>query len=81
MTRLPCTALIERSIDQAVQVAKSGTPLRVLLSTREHSFTNSRECLRLGEFGVVKLQPLNASRQLDMIKRRIPREKIDRFRQ
>jgi len=76
--------LIERSIDQAVRVTTSGctgTPLRVLLSTREHSYSNSRACLRLGDFGVVKLQPLDESRQLDMIERRIPAKSIDRFKQ
>ena len=74
--------LIERSIDQAVKVVKSGVPLRVLLSTREHSYVDSRKCLRLGEFGVVKLEPLNEIRQLDMVKRRMAcPEKMDRFMQ
>ena len=50
--------LIEHSIDQVVKVMKAGVPLRVLLSIRKHSYANSRACLRLGEFGVVELEPL-----------------------
>jgi len=73
--------LIERSIDQAVKMKRLGAPLRVLLSTREHSYANSRACLRLGEFGIVKLQPLNKDCQLDMIRRRISAGNIDRFKQ
>jgi len=74
--------LIERSIDQAVKMMKSGVPLRVLLSTREHSYADSCACLRLCEFGIVKLEPLKKKRQLDMIKRRIASpEKMHRFMQ
>ena len=73
---------MECSIDQAVKVVKSGVPLRVLVSTREHSYADSRKCLRLGEFGVVKLEPLNEIRQLDMIKRRMAcPAKMDTFMQ
>ena len=53
--------LVEKSIDQAVRDKSS---LRVLLSTREHSYAHSRACFRLGEFEVVKLQPLTSERQV-----------------
>jgi hypothetical protein len=60
--------LVENSIDQAVR-SQARAPLRLLLSTREHSYAHSRACFRLGEFGVVKLQPLTSERQMDMIRR------------
>jgi len=41
-----------------MKVVKAGVPLRMLLSIRKHSYAKSRACLRLGEFGVVKLEPL-----------------------
>jgi hypothetical protein len=63
--------LVESSIDQAVRSKRS---LRVLISTREHSYAHSRACFRLGEFEVVKLQPLTSEGQMDMIKGRIPEE-------
>jgi Leucine-rich repeat (LRR) protein len=63
--------LVENSIDQAVRSKRS---LRVLISTREHSYAHSRACFRLGEFEVVKLQPLTSERQMDMIKGRIPEQ-------
>jgi Leucine-rich repeat (LRR) protein len=69
--------LVENSIDQAVRSKRS---LRVLISTREHSYAHSRACFRLGEFEVVKLQPLTSERQMDMIKGRIP-EQASSFKQ
>jgi hypothetical protein len=62
--------LVENSIDQAVR-SQARAPLRLLLSTRKHSYAHSRACFRLGEFGVVKLQPLTRERQMDMIRRRM----------
>jgi len=69
---------LERSIDQAVLSAAQS---RVLVSTREHSYTHSRACLRLGEFRVLKVQPLTKHRQMDMISRRIPVEDVEWFEQ
>ena len=69
--------LVESSIDQAVRSKRSR--LRVLLSTREHSYAHSRACFRLGEFEVVKLQPLTTERRMDMIKGRMDSEKVTSF--
>jgi serine/threonine protein kinase len=72
--------LLEMSIERAVRNAKQQKRrLHILISTREHSYVHSRACLRLGDFHVVHLQPLNEARQKTMIEGRIPSEKVDTF--
>ena len=73
--------LLEVSIEHAVKSAKQPAQrcLHMLLSTREHSYVHSRACLRLGDFDVVHLQPLNEARQKKMIEGRIPSDKVDSF--
>ena len=74
--------LLERSIDQAVRWAnQSSMPLRVLVSTREHSYDRSRACRRLHDLAIVKLQPLDDDRQLAMITRSLQAEMIHDFRE
>jgi hypothetical protein len=72
--------LLEMSIERAVRNAKhQKRRLHILISTREHSYVHSRACLRLGDFHVVHLHPLNEARQKTMIEGRIPSEKVDTF--
>jgi len=72
--------MVEAIIENAVKIAaKSHRHVRMLLSTREHSFIHSRACLRLLDFDVVDLQPLRKEHQLNMIKGRVPVGKIDSF--
>jgi len=72
--------LVEASIEHAVKVsADSQRRVHVLLSTREHSYVHSRACLRLGDFDVIDLQPLNQARQKQMVEGRIPSAEVDAF--
>jgi hypothetical protein len=75
--------LVEISIEHAVKsAADSQRRVHVLLSTREHSYIHSRACLRLGDFDVVDLQPLNQARQKQMVQGRIQSaEEVDAFLQ
>jgi len=69
--------LMETSIEHAVkEAAEKGRRVHVLISTREHSYVHSRACLRLGDFSVVNLQPLDEERRHDMLRRRLPTENI-----
>jgi len=69
--------LLEGTIEHAVKEAiNQNRRLHVLLSTREHSYVHSRACLRLGDFSVVNLQPLDEERRHEMLRRRLPTENI-----
>eukprot|EP00961_Rhodomonas_salina_P225203 3044813-Rhodomonas_salina.1 len=72
--------LIENVIDDAVEIAtKDQTPLHVLLSTREHTYSHSRKCLRLAGFDVLRVQPLDTARQMEIISSRISPGEVDDF--
>ena len=75
--------LIETAIDEAAGSDREDArrPMRVLLSTREASYTHSRAMRRLGEFQVVKLQPLDEDRQDDMIRGRLSRDEMPNFKE
>ena len=74
--------LVEGSIENAVkEAAESHRHVRVLLSTRKHSYDYSRECLRLLDFSLVHLQPIDKDRRFNMIRARIPHEKVEIFHQ
>ena len=74
--------LVEGAVEHAIKEARNqNRRLHVLLSTREHSYVHSRACLRLGDFSVVNLQPLNDDRRLEMLRGRLPTEKIVIFQE
>jgi len=77
--------LVEGNIEHAVKEAmQQNRKLHVLLSTREHSYVHSRSCLRLGDFSVVYLQPLDDSRRQKLIQERLkhlPTEKVAMFQE
>lgn len=73
---------VEASIENAVaDASESRSHVHLLLSTREHSFVHSCACLRLLDFNVVNLQPLDLERQLKMMQGRIPSENVETFKQ
>jgi len=72
--------LVETSIEHAVKEAvEIGRRVHMLISTREHSYLHSRACLRLGDFSVVSLQPLDDNRRLEMLRRRLTSEQVAFF--
>jgi len=78
----PYQDLVEDIIDKHVAEKSSDGDVRMLISTREHSYVNSRKLRRLADFDVVKLQPLDKDQQLDMIKGRLIRgEQVEMFLQ
>ncbi len=78
----PYQDLVEDVIDKHVAEKSSDGDVRMLISTREHSYVNSRKLRRLADFDVVKLQPLDKDQQLHMIKDRLIRgEQVEMFLQ
>jgi len=68
------------SIEHAVEeAAEKGRRVHLLISTREHSYVHSRMCLRLGDFSVVNLQPLDNVRRLEMVQGRLSSEQVAAF--
>jgi predicted NACHT family NTPase len=77
----PYQDLVEDIIDKHVAEKCSDGDVRMLISTREHSYVNSRNLRRLEYFDVVKLQPLGKDQQVDMIKGRLIQGKQETFLQ
>jgi hypothetical protein len=76
--------LIEACVDKSIEVAYTAhSHLRVILSTREHSYLHSRACFRLLDFDIVKMQPLDSNHQRNLIENRlkgkVSGENIDKF--